>query len=91
VPPGGSVVITARISSSASGTTLIGVERFDPDFGWQSYRRYTVRASGGQASVAFPTPFAARFRARARYMGSRALGPSGSGWREFEAVDPLRR
>jgi hypothetical protein len=91
VPPGGSVLITARISSSASGTTLIGVERFDPDFGWQSYRRYTVRASGGQASVAFQTPFVARFRARARYMGSRALGPSGSGWREFEAVDPLRR
>jgi hypothetical protein len=89
VRPGGVVNLTAQISSGATGTTLIGVERFDPLFGWQFYARYRVRATGGRASVAFKTPFQARFRARARFLGSRAFSPSQSAFREFSAENPI--
>ena len=89
VAPGGIVGLTAVISSGASGTTLIGVERFDPLFGWQFYARYRVRATGGRASVAFTTPYQARFRARARFLGSRAFSPSQSSFRGFSAESPI--
>ena len=69
VTPGTTVNLTAGISSGASGTTLIGVERFDPLFGWQFYARYTVRAVNGKASIAFRTPYQARFRVRAKFLG----------------------
>jgi hypothetical protein len=89
VQPGGTVTLSAQVSSAATGTTLIGVERFDPLFGWQFYARYRVRATGGRASVAFKTPYQARFRARARFLGSRAFSPSQSGFREFAAETPI--
>ena len=89
VQPGGTVTLTAAISSGATGTTLIGVERFDPLFGWQFYARYRVRATGGRASVAFRAPYQARFRARARFLGSRAFSPSQSSFREFDAENPI--
>jgi hypothetical protein len=89
VAPGGTVNLTAVISGGASGTTLIGVERFDPLFGWQFYARYRVRATGGRASVAFKTPYQARFRARARFLGSRAFSPSQSPFRGFAAETPI--
>jgi Bacterial pre-peptidase C-terminal domain len=89
VQPGGIVNLTAVISSGASGTTLIGVERFDPLFGWQFFARYRVRATDGRASVAFRTPYQARFRARARFLGSRAFSPSQSGFRGFAAETPI--
>jgi hypothetical protein len=89
VQPGATVTIAVQISGGATGTTLVGVERFDPEFGWQFHARYSVRATAGRATLAFRTPFAARFRVRARYLGSRNLGPSSSFFREFEAADPI--
>ena len=89
VRPGGLVTLAAAISGGASGKTLIGVERFDPLEGWQFYARYEVRASGGRAAIRFGVPAVGRWRARARFLGSRAFSPSESRFVGFGAQTPI--
>lgn len=89
VRPGGLVTLAAAVSGGAGGKTLISVERFDPLDGWQFYTRYEVRASGGRAAVRFRVPAVGRWRARARFLGSRAFSPSESRFAGFGAQTPI--
>jgi hypothetical protein len=78
--PGQEVSINVGVSPAASGQAKVEIERFDPVFGWQFYRRVDTLVSAGSASVSFSPPAVGRFRARANYEGSRAASPSAVGF-----------
>lgn len=87
--PGAVATFAASVSGGATGTTLVGVERFDPLEGWQFYARYRLRAAGGRATVRFQAPTTGRWRARARFLGSRGFSPSRSGHVELDVQEPI--
>ena len=89
IAPGAFATFAASVSGGATGTTLIGVERFDPLEGWQFYARYRLRAVGGRTTVRFRAPAAGRWRARARFLGSRGFSPSRSGYVELNVQEPI--
>jgi len=76
---GQSVPVDVRVSPAASGPVTVDIERFDPVFGWQFYRRETGFVSGGAASLPFVAPAVGRWRVEARYAGSRTASPSAAG------------
>jgi hypothetical protein len=77
---GHALSIDVHVSPAASGPVKVDVERFDPVFGWQFYRRLRGFASGGAASLAFTAPSVGRWRAKASYGGSRTASPSAVGF-----------
>jgi hypothetical protein len=77
---GRAIAIQVTVSPAVSGPVTVDVERFDPVFGWQFYRRQTGFASGGSASLPFTAPAIGRWRVNGRYGGSRTASPSGAGF-----------
>ena len=76
---GQSVPVQVKVSPAASGPVTVDIERFDPVFGWQFFRRETGFVSGGAASLPFVAPAVGRWRVEARYAGSRTASPSAAG------------
>lgn len=77
---GEAVGIDVKVSPAVSGAATVDIERFDPVFGWQFYRRESTFVSGGSASIPFTPPAVGRFRVDARYGGSRTASPSAAGF-----------
>ena len=77
--PGQGLGIDVQITPAESGRVTVEIERFDPVFGWQFYRRVQTFASGGLATVPFTPPTPGRWRAKAFYRGSRTASPSAVG------------
>jgi hypothetical protein len=79
VAPGRTVNIGVNVSPSVSGTVAIIVYKHDPIEGWQFTRSFRRHLSGGRASVPFHLPDEGRWRARARFYGTRQASESRTG------------
>jgi hypothetical protein len=90
VLPGSSVTIRVGVTQDANGPVTVDVERFDPLAGWQFYTRFSRRASGGSAAIAFTPPSEGRWRVRATFNGSRQFAPSGPARAAFTVGEPLK-
>ena len=90
VAPGRAVSLRVAVAPGVGGRVSVEVERFDPLAGWQYLRRYRLRSAEGRALVAFRPPAVGRFRARARFLGTRTASPSESGWSTLRVAGPLR-
>jgi hypothetical protein len=88
-PPGRAVQIGANIQPGASGPATITIERFDPLAGWQFHRHVRTTARAGSAGIAFLPPSVGRWRATARFEGTRAAAPSASGYASVLVAAPL--
>jgi hypothetical protein len=91
IAPGRPTIIRATVSPAVSGPVTIVVERFDPLAGWQFLRRFATRAVRGRASIAWRPPSVGRFRARARFEGTRGAAASDSGRATLLVAAPLRQ
>jgi hypothetical protein len=90
VLPGNAVTIRVGVTPDAAGPVTVDVERFDPLAGWQFSTRFTRRASGGSAAIAFTPPSEGRWRVRATFDGSRQFAPSGPAGASFTVGEPLK-
>jgi hypothetical protein len=90
VRPGGTATIRVGVTQDANGPVTADVERFDPLAGWQFYTRFSRRASGGSAAIAFTPPSEGRWRVRATFEGSRQFAPSGPAGAAFTVGEPLK-
>ncbi|HEX8065958.1 MAG TPA: hypothetical protein VF520_05480 [Thermoleophilaceae bacterium] len=88
--PGQSARLGVGVSPGASGPVEILVERFDPLEGYQFLRRFRLTARGGRTGVTFRPPSEGRYRARARFLGTRNASASKSGLARFHVKSPLR-
>lgn len=77
---GQSTPVQVKVAPAVSGPVTVDIERFDPVFGWQFYRRESGFANAGSASLPFTPPAVGRWRARVRYSGSRTASPSAAGF-----------
>ncbi|MGO9488375.1 MAG: hypothetical protein ACLQBB_05015 [Solirubrobacteraceae bacterium] len=80
VAAGEPVGIRVSVSPAVSGPVVVDIERFDPVFGWQFYRQESGIASGGEAVLPFAPEAIGRWRANARFEGSRTASPSAVGF-----------
>jgi hypothetical protein len=80
VTAGQSLGIDVKVSPEVSGPVSVRIERFDPVFGWQFYRKEQAIASAGLASVPFVPPALGMWRAKANFLGSRTASPSAVGF-----------
>jgi hypothetical protein len=87
--PGRTVSVAVRLRPPVAGPVRITLQRFDPFAGWQFYRRVSVRASGGVASLSFAPPTEGRWRATAVYLGTRIAAPSETGYANVLVAPPL--
>jgi hypothetical protein len=88
--PGQTVTIGVTVAPDAAGPVTVDVERFDPLAGWQFYTRFSRRASGGSAAIAFTPPSVGRWRVRATFDGTRVAAPSGPSQASVLVAEPLR-
>lgn len=86
----GGLRATAATTPVSYGRYVITVERFDPLAGWLFARRYTVRGAGS-ASASYAPPGVGRYRARARFTGTRDAAASESRWAYAQVGGPLRQ
>jgi hypothetical protein len=91
IAPGRPTIIRATVSPAVSGPVSVVVERFDPLAGWQFLRRFATRAVRGRASIAWRPPSVGRFRAHARFAGTRGAAASDSGLATLLVAGPLRQ
>lgn len=80
ISPGQAATAAVTVSPAARGRITITVQRLDPLEGWQFYRRFRRRTTGGRAQGTFVPRRPGRFRARAVYSGSRLSAPSETGF-----------
>jgi hypothetical protein len=74
-----------------SGPVTVTVEQFDPLSGWQFERTVRTRAVAGTATVAFTPSSEGRWRATARFDGTREVAPSeAQGFARILVAPPLR-
>ena len=83
--PGGATV-TGRVSPAASGKIEITIERHDPVFGWQFFRKVSGGAGGGSFSSSFATSGPGRWRAKAEFKGGKHASRSSSGYARLKVV-----
>ena len=88
VVAGAAVRIAVHVKPAVAGPVRVTIERFDPFAGWQFYRRVSVVASGGTATVAFTPPSVGRWRASAEYRGTRLAAPSETGLARVLVASP---
>jgi hypothetical protein len=88
--PGRPVELNVAVPPGVSGPATIVVERFDPLNGYQFLRTLRVRVRAGRGSVRFDPPSVGRYRARARFLGTRNAARSASGLEEFSVERPLQ-
>jgi hypothetical protein len=87
--PGARVTIGVLVGPPVTGPVTIDVERRDPLFGWQFLRRIRTRTVAGRALVSYAPPTIGRYRASARYEGTRASAASESGFARLSVAAPL--
>ncbi len=78
--PGQALDIDVKVTPAESGPVSVVIERFDPVFGWQFYRKVSALVSGGLASIPFAPAAVGSWRAKANYEGSRTASPSAVGF-----------
>jgi hypothetical protein len=76
IAPGQAADVSVLVSPNASGPVTVTVEQFDPIEGWQFVRDLRGTATGGVAHVPFVAPTPGRWRATARFDGTREIAPS---------------
>jgi hypothetical protein len=87
VTPGTTVSISCSTSPAPSGGRIeLRIDRFDTLAGWSFYRVMRVPAG---ATVSWRPPAAGRWRARARFMGTRDSAPSASGFAFVLVAKPI--
>ena len=79
IGPRAAARLSLNVRPTATGPSLITVERFDPIAGWQFLRSYHPRVRNGSATVRFKPPTVGRYRAFASYLGSRDSAPAHTG------------
>jgi hypothetical protein len=77
--PGRSAAVRVAVSSSATGSARVTIERSDPLEGWLPYRQVKVKVRGGDATYRWTPPTVGRWRLRTAYSGARDFAPSDSG------------
>lgn len=82
--PGG-VTVTGRVNPASSGTIEISIDRYDPVFGWQFFRKVSG-GGGGSYSTSFSTSGPGRWRAKAVFKGSKHASRSSSGYARLKVV-----
>ena len=87
--PGQAVRVGVALRPPVAGPVRITLERFDPFAGWQFYRRESVQAGGGLATLSFTPPSQGRWRASAVYRGTRFAAPSETGYASVLVAPPL--
>ncbi|MEO8689558.1 MAG: PPC domain-containing protein [Solirubrobacteraceae bacterium] len=87
--PGAAVRVGVRLRPPVAGPVRITLERFDPFAGWQFYRRVSVQAGNGVATLSFTPPSQGRWRASAVYRGTRLAAPSETGYATVLVAPPL--
>jgi hypothetical protein len=87
--PGQAVSIAASVTPAVSGPVTFTIERFDPLAGWQFAREVRTTASAGRAQISFSPPSEGRWRAMARFTGTRTAAPSQSGFATLLTAPPL--
>ena len=68
-----------KVSPAESGPVAVDIERFDPVFGWQFYRRRQASSPAG-SRAALHAAGRRRWRGNASYGGSRTASPSAVGF-----------
>lgn len=86
---GAAVQVGVRLRPPVAGPVRITLERFDPFAGWQFYRRVSVQASNGLATLGFTPPAQGRWRASAVYRGTRIAAPSETKYATVLVAPPL--
>ena len=81
--------ILFQVRPAVSGPSLITVQRFDPIEGWQFLRTFKPKVIDGAARVRFDPPSVGRYRAFARYLGSRNAAPTNAGPARLLVQRPL--
>jgi hypothetical protein len=89
--PGQAVHLNVNVPPGVDGPVNVVVERLDPVSGYQFLRRFHTVAHGGHATVTFNPPSVGRYRARARYLGTRDSSGSHSGLKRFRVEEPLQQ
>ena len=76
VAPGQAVSLSAAVEPAVSGPAVVTIEQFDPIEGWQYADSIRTTAAGGAISAAYSAPAVGRWRATARFAGTREVAPS---------------
>lgn len=76
ITPGDQATVDVRTEPLVQGPVTVTLEHFDPLAGWQYVRRLHTRATSGTASATFTPEREGRWRATARFDGSRGSAPS---------------
>lgn len=76
IAPGQAAGLSALVEPAVSGPVTVTVEQFDPLAGWQFVRSLRGTATGGVATIPFVPPSEGRWRATARFDGTREIAPS---------------
>ena len=76
VAPGQAVLLSAAVQPAVSGPAVVTIEQFDPIEGWQYADTIRTTASGGAISASYVAPAVGRWRATARFAGTREVAPS---------------
>jgi hypothetical protein len=87
--PGQAVPIAAAVTPGVSGPVTFTIERFDPLAGRQFARQVRTTVTAGRAQIAFTPPSEGRWRAMARFTGTRTAAPSQSGFATLLTAPPL--
>jgi hypothetical protein len=87
--PGRTVRIAANVAPSATGPVTVTIERLDPLAGWQFHREIRITARAGSAQTGFLPPSVGRWRASARFEGTREFAPSRSSSASVLVAAPL--
>ena len=87
--PGEAVRLSVDVKPLVGGPLMLTIERFDPLAGWLFVSRVRTRAINGEQVVPFTPSDVGRWRARARFRGTRTAAPSGTHWARLLVARPL--
>ena len=88
--PGQAASLTATVEPGASGPAVVTIEQFDPIEGWQYADSIRTTAVGGFVSASYVPRAEGRWRATARFVGTREVAPSRApGFVPFTVGGPL--
>jgi hypothetical protein len=91
LPPGTAVTFTASVAQAHDGGPLtVEIQRFDPLARWQFSSLYRQQiGAAGSFTTAWTPPSVGRWRAHARFFGTRFSSFSESGWVNVRVAEPL--
>jgi hypothetical protein len=91
ITPGATVTFTVHVEQAHDGGPLtVEIQRFDPLTHWQFSSLYRQQISAdGSFTTAWTPPSVGRWRAHARFFGTRFSSFSKSGWVTVRVAEPL--